>query len=63
MKKILLVSFLLIWLGDCFAQSLTVSGRITSSDDKSNLPGVSVAIKGTSKGATSDADGNYKIDA
>ncbi|MCP9766906.1 SusC/RagA family TonB-linked outer membrane protein [Lacihabitans sp. LS3-19] len=63
MKKILLVSFLMIWVVQSFAQSVNVSGRITSSDDKSALPGVSVAVKGTSKGVTTDADGNYKITA
>ena len=63
MKKILLVSFLLMWMGQSFAQSINVSGRVTSSDDKSALPGVSVAIKGTSKGVTTDGDGNYKISA
>ena len=63
MKKILLVSFLLMWMGQSFAQSFNVSGRVTSSDDKSALPGVSVAIKGTSKGVTTDGDGNYKISA
>lgn len=63
MKKILLVSFLLIMLGESFAQSVSISGRVTSSDDKSSLPGVSVAVKGTSKGVTTDGDGKYKISA
>lgn len=63
MKKTLLVSLLVIWIGQAYAQSINVSGRITSSDDKSDLPGVSVAIKGTSKGVTSDGEGNYKITA
>ncbi|MDP1817474.1 MAG: SusC/RagA family TonB-linked outer membrane protein [Leadbetterella sp.] len=63
MKKILLVSFLLILLGKTFAQSVNISGRVTSSDDKSSLPGVSIAVKGTSKGVTTDGDGKYKIAA
>jgi TonB-linked SusC/RagA family outer membrane protein len=63
MKKTLLISLLVIWIGQAYAQSINVSGRITSSDDKSDLPGVSVAIKGTSKGVTSDGEGNYKITA
>ncbi len=61
MKKILLVSFLLIMLGETFAQSVNISGRVTSSDDNSSLPGVSIAVKGTSKGVTTDGDGKYKI--
>lgn len=63
MKKILLVSFMLIMLGESFAQSVNISGRVTSSDDNSSLPGVSVAVKGTSKGVTTDGDGKYKISA
>src|SRR5690349_4221651 len=43
------------------AQSRTVSGKITSAEDKSSMPGVSIAEKGTSNGVISDADGNYSI--
>ncbi len=39
-----------------------IKGKV--SDDKGEgLPGVSVSVKGTSKGTTSDASGNYTIDA
>jgi TonB-linked SusC/RagA family outer membrane protein len=41
----------------------TVSGKITSSEDGQGIPGVSIAVKGTSRGTTSDANGNYKIAA
>jgi TonB-linked SusC/RagA family outer membrane protein len=41
----------------------TVSGKITSSEDGQGIPGVSVAVKGTSRGTTSDVNGNYKIAA
>ncbi len=40
-----------------------MSGRVTSSDDNSPLPGVSVQVKGTTRGATTDAQGTYKINA
>lgn len=39
----------------------TVTGKVTGSDDGLPLPGVTVLIKGTSTGATSDADGNYSV--
>jgi len=39
----------------------TVSGKISSAEDGQGIPGVSVAVKGTSRGTTSDASGNYKI--
>ncbi|MBC8156033.1 MAG: TonB-dependent receptor [Bacteroidetes bacterium] len=43
------------------AQDVSVSGRVTSSDDGSPLPGVSVQVKGTTRGTTTDADGSYKV--
>lgn len=43
------------------AQSRTVSGKVTSADDGSGMPGVSIAEKGTSNGVISDAEGNYTI--
>jgi TonB-dependent SusC/RagA subfamily outer membrane receptor len=46
-----------------FAQDRMVTGRVTASDDGSGVPGASISIKGTSKGTTSDGDGNYKISA
>ena len=45
------------------AQDIAVSGRVTSSDDNSALPGVSVQVKGTTRGTTTDASGNYRISA
>src|SRR6266705_1520429 len=44
-----------------FAQQKTVSGKVTSSDDGSALPGVNILEKGTSNGTVSDADGNFTI--
>jgi iron complex outermembrane receptor protein len=43
------------------AQSRTVSGKVTSADDGSGMPGVSISEKGTSNGVISDAEGNYTI--
>ncbi|HEY9488012.1 MAG TPA: carboxypeptidase-like regulatory domain-containing protein, partial [Chryseosolibacter sp.] len=39
----------------------TVSGRITSATDGSPLPGVSLLVKGTSSGTTTDSDGRYSL--
>ena len=44
-----------------YGQQQAVTGKITSSDDGQGIPGVSVSVKGTNKGTTSDANGNYKI--
>jgi TonB-dependent starch-binding outer membrane protein SusC len=43
-----------------FAQG-QVTGKVTSKDDGSPLPGVNIVEKGTSNGATTDADGNFTI--
>lgn len=43
-----------------FAQSYQVTGKVTDSDNQP-LPGVSVTIEGTSRGTTTDFDGNYAI--
>jgi TonB-linked SusC/RagA family outer membrane protein len=45
------------------AQEVTVSGRVSSSEDGTALPGVSVQLKGTTRGTTTDADGNYRLNA
>lgn len=44
-----------------FSQSPTVTGKVTSSVDKSYLSGVSVIVKGTTNGTTTDLAGNYSI--
>jgi len=46
-----------------FAQStlLTVTGKVTDSDTKQPLPGVSVVEKGTTNGTATDVNGNYSI--
>ncbi len=43
------------------AQNRTLTGKVVSSEDSSPLPGVSIAIKGTSQGTTTDLDGNYQL--
>jgi TonB-dependent SusC/RagA subfamily outer membrane receptor len=43
------------------AQTRQVTGKVTSSEDGSALPGVSVSLKGTARGTTSTSDGSYKI--
>lgn len=59
MKKNLLVLCLLTFAVSGFAQSIT--GRITSAVDQLPLPGVSIVVKGTTKGTTTNADGYYNL--
>lgn len=44
-----------------FAQEKTVSGTVTSISDGLPLPGVSIIVKGTTRGVQTDFDGNYSI--
>ena len=40
-------------------QSKTVTGKVILSDDNQGAPGVTVYVKGTTIGVTTDATGNY----
>ena len=51
----------LIGLQSVFAQSREVSGIVTSADDGLSIPGVSVVVKGTTIGTSTDFDGKYTI--
>lgn len=62
MKKLLLAGLMLAWASITFAQDVTVTGKVTA-DDGSALPGVSVVLKGTTKGTQTNANGNYTIAA
>lgn len=44
-----------------YAQDVTVSGKVTSTEDGSVLPGVNVLLKGTTIGTATDADGKYSL--
>ncbi|GAB3993601.1 TonB-dependent receptor [Spirosoma daeguense] len=41
----------------------TISGRVTDEANGGGLPGVSVVVKGTTRGTTTDSDGNYRVNA
>lgn len=55
------VLLLLLVTSVAFAQERVVTGKITSGDDNSGIPGANVLEKGTSNGTVSDAEGNYRI--
>jgi TonB-dependent starch-binding outer membrane protein SusC len=61
--KLLCFSVLLCLMTQvAFAQSRQLSGVVISGEDELPLPGVSVLIKGTTKGTVTDIDGNFSID-
>ena len=43
------------------AQDSTLVGSVSDSSTDGPLPGVSVVIKGTQNGTTSDFDGNFSL--
>ncbi|GAB2555428.1 SusC/RagA family TonB-linked outer membrane protein [Spirosoma aerophilum] len=63
MKKNLLGLCLLFVLSylPTLAQDRTISGHVTASEDGSALPGVTIAIKNTQNGTTTDSKGNYRL--
>ncbi len=63
MRKVtvLLVFLLFAGLNFAMAQSRTISGTVTSSDDGKPLPGVTVQVKGTTIGTITDLNGKYSI--
>jgi TonB-dependent starch-binding outer membrane protein SusC len=64
LRKILCTIVVLIALSsfsELIAQNKTITGTVTSSENKQPVAGASVTVKGTKNGTTTDADGKYKI--
>jgi TonB-linked SusC/RagA family outer membrane protein len=55
-----------ILLGACaptvWAQTRTVTGKVTSKEDGAAMPGVNILLKGSQKGTSTNATGNYSIE-
>lgn len=62
MKNIFLLFAALFACVSAWAQT-TVTGVVTSAADNEPLIGATVLVKGTAKGASTDIDGNYSIQA
>jgi TonB-linked SusC/RagA family outer membrane protein len=63
MRKILsLLAVLVLWTFFAYAQNRVITGQVK--DDKGDpIPFASVQIKGTNRGTTTDASGNFRIEA
>jgi len=46
-----------------FAQTITISGTVTSADEKDGVPGTNIVVKGTNTGVITDVMGRYTIEA
>src|SRR5690606_8086577 len=56
----LLLSVLFL-VGQAFAQSRTIKGKVTSADDGQPVIGATVLVKGTSTGVVTNPDGEYTL--
>lgn len=60
-KQFILLCFVLGTLSVATAKAQTVIGTVTSADGNQPLPGVTVQVKNTANGTTTDAKGQYKL--
>ena len=56
-----LALLLMVFAMNVFAQGKTVTGKVTDSKDGTPVANASVTIKGTNRGTTTDAGGNFRI--
>ncbi len=61
MKKFLLLCFSFVFVLSAWAQERVITGKVSSAEDGSALPGVNVVLKGTTNGSVTDADGKYSL--
>ncbi len=59
-KKLLTLLLLTLSVSVLYAQRV-VSGKVTSGEDGTSLPGVNVIVVGTQQGSVTDVDGNYTV--
>ncbi|MDF7819824.1 SusC/RagA family TonB-linked outer membrane protein [Runella sp. MFBS21] len=52
----------ILCFSEAWAQTRTISGKITSSEDGTGMPGVNIILKGTQKGTTTNAFGAYSLE-
>ncbi|WP_241697267.1 carboxypeptidase-like regulatory domain-containing protein [Capnocytophaga canis] len=62
MYKHVLMLFVLAFLTSPLLAQVKVTGKITDQNN-APLPGANVLVKGTTRGVSSDFDGNYEIQA
>lgn len=63
MKKIAFFFTILLFMGSLAANAQTrvITGKVTSAEDDSPIPGVSILVQGTTLGSVTDIDGNYSL--
>ncbi len=62
MKKTVFILMCLFFIANtAMAREVTVSGTVTSAEDGSTIPGVTILVQGTTIGTTSGIDGSYTL--
>ena len=61
MKKAFFSALLALFAVSVYAQNITVTGKVTDAGTGEGVPFISVVVKNTTKGVSSDVDGNYSI--
>ncbi|MDI9880384.1 SusC/RagA family TonB-linked outer membrane protein [Flectobacillus longus] len=61
-KHVCVLSIMLLYAVSTVAQDKKVTGKVVGVDNQ-GIPGVSIVIKGTRTGTTSDANGNFSINS
>jgi len=63
MRKFTIFLALMLFIGMQVvqAQTRTITGTVTNAEDGSTIPGVSVVVKGTTYGTTTDMQGKYSL--
>ena len=63
MRIVTILTALILFIGirEAMAQTRIITGKVTSSEDKSPIPGVTVLLKGTSTGTSTNGDGKFTL--
>jgi len=62
MKRLMILFTLVVFTCiQVFSQANVITGAVTSAEDGSPIPGVSIVVRGTTIGTITDVDGNYSL--
>lgn len=61
LRRLLLLIIALSGITHGYGQTRTISGKVTSSEDGTPIPGVNIIVKNTTTGAVTDVNGQYSI--
>jgi TonB-dependent SusC/RagA subfamily outer membrane receptor len=61
LRFMMAIAVLMIGSGNGYGQAGSVTGTVTDASNKEGLPGVSILLKGTQRGANTDSKGNFEM--